>query len=142
MAGGINSRVQVMERVERKVTQDVAEAGHTHAFRSLLDEGPDRPGQPGQPLAANITADTVQLTWEAADDNGAVISRYTVQWRSSEQEEWLDSKTAKGCSITLTNLDLANNSYLFRVQACIPRCISLYLAECVLRAGSEFAWCW
>ncbi|XP_040278114.1 contactin-2 [Bufo bufo] len=61
------------------------------ASASLLVRGP--PGPPGGVVARNAKETSIQLSWSRGFDNHNPISRYTVEVKEPEMEEWKTART-------------------------------------------------
>ncbi|CAJ0928570.1 unnamed protein product [Ranitomeya imitator] len=92
----------------------------TSASASLLVRGP--PGPPGGLVARNAKETSIELSWSRGFDNHNPISRYTVELREPEKEEWKKARTdpvaVEGNAETTLVVGLTPwTDYLFRVVA-------------------------
>ena len=73
------------------------------------------PSSPSQPLVADITAHTANLSWTAPeDDGGNAISGYLVEKRESFSKRWVPVATVDVTSCTVEGL-MEGSQYEFRV---------------------------
>ncbi|XP_067855986.1 contactin 1b [Heptranchias perlo] len=63
----------------------------TSAFADLIVRGP--PGPPGGVRVEDIRDTFVTLSWSRGTDNHSPISKYTIQQKLSDFDEWKDAKT-------------------------------------------------
>uniref|UniRef100_A0A4W3J257 Contactin 1 n=1 Tax=Callorhinchus milii TaxID=7868 RepID=A0A4W3J257_CALMI len=63
----------------------------TSASADLVVRGP--PGPPGGVRVEDIKDTFVALSWSRGTDNHSPISKYTIQWKFFDADEWKDAKT-------------------------------------------------
>ena len=81
----------------------------------------DKPLPPLGPMKYNnITHNAVELSWQPpASDRGAEITKYTIEYREVNHQDWTEAGTADGAltKFTVTGLE-DSTGYKFRVTAC------------------------
>ncbi|KAM3935364.1 contactin-2 isoform 2-T2 [Leptodactylus fuscus] len=98
--------------------QTVVDRASASAF--LLVRGP--PGPPGGVVARNAKDTSIQLSWSRGFDNHNPISRYTVEVKEPEKEEWktarTDPATVEGNAESSLVVGLTPwTDYMFRIVA-------------------------
>ena len=80
----------------------------------------EKPGAPGQPQIADITADQATISWtKPSDDGGSPITNYKIEMRTVGAYRWdlvNPLEKCKGTRYTVSNL-LEETDYEFRVSA-------------------------